>query len=142
MHQGQYVKDLLGDMHAPVAPEPTKEAKPTPCSSNCSVGLTPVASVSIYDISPIPQPQPAATKRKSMCKRFQLLTATPMKQYLEEKHAKQVSRKIVQEKLKSSKRKFQLTTSAEKQPVKRSKKQKRAKADDICMEVWQSVWRT
>ena len=52
-----------------------------------------------------------------------------MKRYLEEKHAKQVRRKIGQEK--SSKRKLQLTTDEEKQPVKRSKKQKRAKAVNI-----------
>ena len=49
-------------MLAPVAPEPAEEEEPTPCSSNCPVGLTPVASVSVYDILPIPQPQPAATK--------------------------------------------------------------------------------
>jgi hypothetical protein len=100
MHQGQYLKDLPGDMHAPVAPEPAEEAEPIPCSSNCPGGLTPVASVSVYEISPIPQPQTAATKRKSRCKQSQLLTATPMKRYLEEKHAKQVRRKIGQEKSK------------------------------------------
>ena len=48
-------------MHAPVAPEPAEEAEPIPCSSNCPGGLTPVASVSVYEISPIPQPQAAAT---------------------------------------------------------------------------------
>jgi hypothetical protein len=137
MHQGQYLTDQPGDMLAPVAPEPAEEEEPTPCSSNCPVGLTPAASVSVYDISPIPQPQPAATKRKSRCKRSQVLTATPMKQYLEEKHVRQVSKKIGQEKLKSSKRKLQLTTSEEKQPLKKSMKQKKAKAVNVAScDIW------
>ena len=50
---------------------------------------------------------------------------------------RQVSRKIGQEKLKSSKRKLQLTTSEEKQPVKKSKKPKKAKAVNVAScDIW------
>jgi DDE superfamily endonuclease len=57
MYQGQYLNLSNGD--APARLEPTEESEPAPRSSNADT-----ASVSVFDLSPIPQPQPATTKRK------------------------------------------------------------------------------
>jgi hypothetical protein len=120
MHQGQYLN--LSDVPASVELETTEEVPVAP------------QSVSVYDISPIPQPQPAATKRKSKCKRSEILTATPMKTYLEVKTDKQINKQMTQNKSKSAKRKLQLSTAERTtRPTKKPKKQTRNKASS---EVW------
>lgn len=143
------------DSTTPVEPVTSAQVD-IPCTPIAVSSCSPTR-VSVNDISPVPIPLQKEGKRKSKQKRSEVLTASPMKQMLQEKKAKQEKKKEKEtkqtERMKelkkqdredSRKRKRQLDatttqaqvpvrkTSRPKQPPKKKKKSTAESGDWIC----------